>query len=194
MKIKIGSRLLELRLPLAVYNLPDKATVGVTNRTLDGYFVVFADYDSCERDVVVDDARFLQQHYDEGTMLLLCSSNEEQMTSGKMVGNYHLVGFTKKLFPTVKEIIGLLRCDLHFKVGYRYQQRCHVLRIGQKLDDNGSEIKPRPKLCSILKSATPLQANLGMIGLYEKLYNIKLKAHFSRMDDIKGCELINYVT
>ncbi len=181
-------------MPLAVYRLPDKATMGVTNRTLDGYFTFMADYDSCEKDTVIDDARFFQQNYHMGTMLLLCSSGEEEMASGKTVGNYHLVGFTKFMFPDAKELIALSRCDSHFKVGYKYQQRCWVLRIGQKLDDNGAEIKPRPELCSILRSATPLQANLGMIGLYEKLYNIKLKAYFSRIDDVKGCEVINYVT
>lgn len=197
MKFKLhpgSSRLIEIRLPFAVYRLPDKATVGVTNRTPDGYYCLFLDYDSAERDAVADDARFFQRNYDVGAMLLLCSSGEEEMATGKMVGNYHLVGFTKFTFPAVRELIGLSRCDSHFRVGYRYQQRCWVLRIGQKLDNDGAEIKSSPELCSVLESTSKLEASLGMIELYEKLYNIRLKAHFRRIDSVPGVDLIDYAT
>jgi len=177
-----------------VVRLPEVTTVGITNRTEDGYFVLFLDYDKVEYNVVRDDIDFLQKNYDIGTVITRITSSYNYKGDVE-VGNYHVVAFTKFTFPEIKEMLRLTRCDDHFKVAYRYQQRCWVLRIGEKIDENGNIVKPFTLLREIVPFKTKRVANRGFIEFFEKLDGVQLKKYFGKnIDNYTKIELIHYVT
>ena len=190
---------MEIRLPfryllvIKLVKLPTLATVGVTNRTEDGYFVVFLDYDEVERKVVEEDIDFLQKNYDLGSCLLLESSVDYTKETTD-VGNYHVIFFTKHKFPEVREIINLTRCDEHFKRGWMYQGRCWVLRIADKINGKKEVVKPKPKLLKVEEASTNKEASSAFITFFEKLYKTKLHHLFSKVDNTTKVELIDYVT
>ena len=197
MRFKLFSRLIVFTSPVKIYRLPTLLTVGITNRTEDNYFVLFLDYDNVEYSVVREDVDFLQKNFDVGTVITrvssLVQSNWDEYNE-KEVGNYHVIGFTKFTFPEIKELISLTRCDSHFKKGYKYQQRCWVLRIGEKFNEKGETIKPFTVLREVIKSSTRKEANLGFIRFFEKLDGIKLSNYFKKQDKNLNVELIRYAT
>lgn len=185
-----GRRLLEINFRA----LPTLATVGLTNKTSDHFFVPFMDYDNVEEKTVIEDAEFLQRNFDVGTMIVLRSSRLYDKEGGDTVGNYHLIGFTRFMFPQIKEIIETSRCDSHFKYGWKYQSRCWVLRCFDKLDYGGTPVKKRPELMLVLKSSTSRVANKGLLSFFEQMYNVKLCANFKCVDNCEEYELIEYPT
>lgn len=188
MNLKIGNRLLII----ALKRLPTAVTAGITNHTKDNYFLPFFDYDEVEYDVVLEDVDFFQKNFDVGTVVVTASSEEKEL-SGKLVGNYHVIGFTKFTFPEILQIIRLSRCDWKFKKGYKFQQRCWVLRVLEKTDyKSGKDVKPAVKLKEVIASNTKRQANFAMINFINKLFNLKLR--FSNHDSVEEVELINYLT
>lgn len=181
-----------------IYHLPTLYTVGITNRTTgkDGNrFVFFADYDMVEEKVVEEDAEFFQSNYNMGPMIIMQSSQADDM--GENVGNYHLIGFRMFTFPEVKELIKMSRCDNHFKYGYKYQQRCWVLRIGPKIDKRGKVVKEKPHFYKFLPAKYSHNAkfsggHIRFFSNFSKKIDIKSFAKKDIMDT--GIELINYVT
>jgi len=194
MKLGWGRRLLVLRSPIRVYPLPTLLTRGITNHTRDNFFVFFADYDNVEYAVVREDADFYQKNFDMGTMLTRFSK-EEKNDVGVAVGNYHLIGFPKFTFPAIKEIINIARCDEHFKVGYKYQQRCWVLRVAEKIDEKtGEVVRPYTKLKEVLPAPTNRAVSRAHIIFFEGIDHIKLLQYFMLPDKSLGVEVIDYET
>lgn len=177
---------------IAIKKLPTCATVGLTNRTKDNYFLPFIDYDEVEYDVVKEDVDFLQKNYDIGTVVITKSSEEKEL-SGKLVGNYHVIGFTKFTFPEVKEMLRLTRCDWSFRKGFKFQQRCWVLRVLEKVNYKNNEVvKPKPELKEVIPAKTRRVVNKAMVDFINKYYNLNLK--FKKHDNIDEIEVINYLT
>lgn len=195
MRFKLFNKLIIIRNPIKIYNIPSLKTIGITNRTKDGYFVFFADYDSVDYDVVLDDCIFLQKNFDIGTLIIRKTKEKINNIVNKVVGNYHVIGFTKFTFPEIKKLINLTRCDEHFKTAYKYQSRCWVLRIFEKTDIQTNKIvNEKPSLKQILISKTNREASKPHILLFEKLDNINLKKYFNKIDNEKKVEFIHYVT
>ena len=179
---------------MQIKKLPTQQTLGITNHTEDNYFLPFIDYDDVEYDVVEQDVKFLQTNYKIGTAVISVSS-EEKMLSGKLVGHYHVIAFTKFTFPEIREMLKLVRCDDKFRYGWRFQQRAWVLRLLEKTDiKTGKTIKPMVKLKKILVSKTNRIANKPMVELIEKFYNINLKQYFKKFDSCQNLEIITYLT
>ena len=183
-----------LILNLQIKKLPTQQTLGITNHTEDNYFLPFIDYDDVEYDVVEQDVKFLQTNYKIGTVVISASS-EEKMLSGKLVGHYHVIGFTKFTFPEIREMLRLVRCDDKFRYGWRFQQRAWVLRLLEKTDiKTGKTTKPMVKLKKVLVAPTNKVVNKPMIEIIEKFYNINLKQYFKKFDNCKNVEIITYLT
>jgi len=190
---------MDVRLPfrylftVRLIKLPTLATIGITNRTEDSYFLPFFDYDEVEQKVVEEDIDFFQKNFKIGSCLLLQSSIDYSKETTN-VGNYHVIGLTKFTFPEIRDIIYLSRSDEHFKRGWEYQSRCWVLRIAEKVDANGQEVKMKPKLLKVVKNETDREANLAMIKFLELYYKVRLKNLFSKLDNSHNVELIEYPT
>lgn len=195
MKFKLFNKLIVLRNPILLYSLPTQQTVGITNRTEDGYFVLFLDYDNVEYDVVKEDVDFLQKNFNIGTVITRVTREKLNNIVDKEVGNYHVIGFTKFTFPQIREMINLTRCDSHFKVGYKYQSRCWVLRIAEKFNIETQEIEQKStELKEILVSKTNKVANSGLLRFFELLDKVHLTKHFPRRDRYYEVEFIHYLT
>jgi hypothetical protein len=174
--------------------LPALSTTGFTNETEDRRFILFADYDNVNLEVVERDAEFIQKNYNIGTVLIISSSMSSNCSAdGKIYGNYHLIALTKLEFPELLEIMKYLRCDFQFKRGWRYQYRSFVLRLHKKIDKNNNKIKDEPKLVDILPAKTK--------RIYSKAHVVFLEHYFGKdfgirknLDNSKNVELINYVT
>ena len=202
MRFNLGSKMIVLRNPVQVFKLPTVATWGLTNKTNDNMFLLYLDYDSCEYSVVLDDIDSLQNNFNIGTCITRISSLKNY--KNEEVGSYHVFSFFKYAFPEVQKLLQFARCDNHFKRGWMYQQRCWVLRIGEKIS-----MKPLKKASAIVKPSTSFRelilqkhngrqkiAYRGLLEFFEQLDNIKLKKYFRRLDssNISDVELIKYCT
>jgi hypothetical protein len=177
------------------HKTPMLSTTGFTNETKDRRFILFADYDSVNLDVVERDAAFVQANYDTGTMLIVSSSKDYNYSEdGKPYGNYHLIGLTKIEFPAMLEILDHLRCDFHFKRGWRYQYRSWVLRLHKKLDRNNNAIKDKPVLIDILPADTKRIYSKAHIIFLEKYFGKSFGISIRKCDNSKHIEIINYIT
>lgn len=174
---------------------PSLFTNGITNVTQDRRFVLFADYDNTNLQVVEEDAEFIQQNYDVGDLIILNSSEEMLNSSGDVYGNYHLIGFTKIEFPKLKEILSNLRCDKHFKQGWKYQQRVWVLRLGYKTDiKTKQKVKGKPRFISHIPQTFECEKvySSAHLTFFNKLYNLRIKK--KDIDGSNKIKLIDYVT
>ena len=193
MKIKFKNKTIVIRSPFVVYKYPTMVSYGLTNRTSDNYFMVFLDYDLVEDKVVLEDVNFLQKNFNLGNALIRISSKEYVKEKGCLVGSFHVFFFTKLLFPEVKEIISLTRCDSHFKYGYKYQQRCWVLRIGEKLENNTIK-KPFTKFYKFIPHKTMRVSSKGLIKFFSLIDSKNYKKKFKKIDNLNNIEIINYAT
>lgn len=170
--------------------------IGMTNQTIKREFVLFADYDCCNQKVVEDDLQFLQENYAAGHGIIIASSHElESNLKGVQYGNYHLVMPKLYSFPDMIEILKLLRCDRHFKYGWKYQSRNHVLRITPKFDKDNNEIKPAPTLVSFIpdpSNTSSIRYSLGHCLLMNKLHNLNIQP--KEHDNCQEANLIEYQT
>jgi len=196
MRFRMFNNLVVLRSPIQKFRLPTLETWGLTSKIQDKHFLML-DYDKVDIDVVQDDVRNLQRNFNIGTCLLRISSLYNYKKTE--VGSYHVYSFYKYDFEQVKRLLEHTRCDDSFKTGYRYQARCWVLRLGEKLDSNNHLVKPFTLLHSVLNQKHNGRQKIackGLLELFELLDNIKLKQCFKRLDNtsIKDLEFIKYVT
>lgn len=173
---------------------PNLRTQGITNKTEDRKFVLFADYDEVNLQSVEEDLLFLQKNYKIGDAIIVCSSNQEISETGKIYGNYYIIAFTKLEFPELLEILKNLRCDWHFKRGWRYQYRSWVLRTTEKRTYKGEVVKLKPKLVTFMPSFSSREYSKSHVEFFEQLYNFKIKRKSKNFDKGKFVEVINYVT
>ena len=198
MKFKLGSRLMVLRNPVQVFKLPTVATWGLTNKANDNMFLLYLDYDNCEYSVVLDDIESLQKKFNIGACITRISSLKNYKK--EKVGSYHVFSFFKHTFPDVQKLLQHARCDDHFKRGWMYQQRCWVLRIGEKTSPyTGAIVKPSTSFRELIlqkHDGRQKVAYKGLLEFFEQLDNIKLKKYFRRLDDstVSDVELIKYPT
>lgn len=190
MKFRIGNFIVSFN----IYRLPKTITIGVTNQTKDRKFILFADYDLVDFSVVLEDAKYIYEEFDIKPILILKTKEFYNVESEKIVGSYHLINFDKFEFDELIKILKKLRCDNHFKKGYRYQYRNWVLRILEKKSFDGKVKSNQPKYKMLIKGYSKREGSLGHILLYEKLYNINIRRFYKKLDNNKEVEIIRYVT
>lgn len=192
-RIPLGKKILDVS--LLVRQPPSSLTAGISNRTEDNYFLPVFDYDDVEEGVVFDDIDFLQKNFNIGTVVV-STSGEEKMVSGKTIGHYHVIGFTKFTFPEIKNIIDMSRCDEKFKKGYRFQQRSWVLRILEKTGKDGSTLRPRVKFKKLIvqKHKPDIKSNKAMLNFIGKYYGLNLGRFFNLVlvDNTENVVIITY--
>ena len=194
MKFKIGNQLLIVRNPFQLYKLPFLSTWGITNKVGDKY-LLFLDYDHCDLDVIESDIKYLQRYFNAGHALIRISSLYNYKDTE--VGSYHVYFFYLYDFATVRKLINLTRCDDSFKRGYRYQARCFVLRLGEKLASNNQIVKPFTVYKELILQKHDGRGKIAcnaLINLFEKIDDIELKKHFKKIDSTKELEFIHYST
>lgn len=195
MQLRFLDRVVVVRNPLIIYKLPTLVTWGITNKVGDKYLLLL-DYDNVDYDVVVEDVKYLQKHFNVGHALVRISSLKNYKDSE--VGSYHVFFFYTYDFATVRKLLNHTRCDDAFKDGWKYQSRRFVLRIGNKLDINGNEIIPATLFKELILQKTSRgrikHACRALIEFFEKFDEIKIKKYFKKVDDSKYLEFIKYVT
>jgi hypothetical protein len=143
------------RIGMMVEKMPDVPTAGITNETVDSFFVPFMDYDGAEYSVVINDLNHLRKVFGLCTFVILCNSEEQvadQWGGEITVGNYNVVGLDKLTFWDHMHMLQHTRCDWNFKSVVRvYSRRNWVLRMDEKLDDNGSQLKAAPVVKDVLR-------------------------------------------
>lgn len=135
---------------------------GVTNRTLDGMFVVFLDYDEIPYDWLAPELIALQEEFDLGTLHILKSGAE----------NWHVVGFEKLTREEYQAVLSRSSCDPYFKkIPYIYGKRLNTLRLTRKgaLTDmpirHYATLKRKPEKQRVIS-----QAHMNLFAMY---YGIK---------------------
>jgi len=193
MKFRVMDNLIVLRSPMKIYRTPKTLTWGLTNLCADNKFVVFLDYDNVEYNVCKEDVKMLQNDFNIGTVITRVSSIKNYREDE--IGNYHVIGFTKFYFDEIKKLIAKTRCDDRFKRGYIFQQRCWVLRLSEKIDENGEIKKPFTLLREVIPqkhNGRQRQGYNALVELFESIDKIKLKKYFARLDKSKRVEFIRF--
>lgn len=198
MRLVLFNKLIILRSPIEIYNLPSTITWGLTNKVKGGY-LLFLDYDKVEYEVVREDVRYLQRKFKVGHALTRVSKLYNYKR--EEIGSYHVFFF--KVFDSflvVKKLVEETRCDEKFKQGWKYQHRSLVLRVGEKVDMKTFEVK-RPATVFrelILQEDLEYKENdrfcRALVEFFEVLDGIELKKYFKNLDDTKELEFIRYVT
>jgi hypothetical protein len=95
----------------------------LTNRCVDGRYVVFLDYDDRVLDWVVDELRYLQLEQNLGTFYLFRSSKD----------SFHAVCFDKLTFIDYLTVLNRSSCDPNYrKVPFLFGKRLWTLRFSPK--------------------------------------------------------------
>lgn len=191
-KIPFTEKLLIIQKPrlprFIITKIPKYQVYGLTNRTEDGHWLVFLDYDNVEDMIVRQDISRLQKGYKLGTAIIRMSNQEYQKNNKSIVGSYHVIFFSKlSSYKKMFEIINSTRCDNKFKRAY-FQQRVKVLRLSRK----GNKKEPLPYM--VLPAKTIYNTSRATAQLFENIDKIKIIKYLNNLDSSEGVELINYVT
>lgn len=182
MKLKFSIGKLTVSYSVSVYfSLKRKVTVqGTTNRTMDGKFVPYLDYDMTPLNNVLAECLFLQEYFVLGDLHVFKSSEL----------SYHVVGFDKLNTREFLELLEQSTCDINFKnVPRTFSIRSWVLRWSEKRD------KDRPKYLKTLKSNhKQRQSSTAHYEFFRHLYpDAKIKKP-TNSDGIRELEHITYET
>lgn len=189
MNIKLPfNRLLIIKKPTIVLTkMPQYKVYGLTNRTEDNMYLLFADYDNVEDTIIYQDIKMLQETFDLGTCLIRISNQKYKKSNDSIVGSFHIIFFTKLPYNLILKIIQYLRCDENFKKA-NFQQRCKVLRLSEK----GKKIKPQFYQLLIAKSKYKSSKAHGQF--FQNLDKKPIIKYLNNLDKSEEIELINYIT
>lgn len=103
--------------------LKNKSVVGVSNRTMDGFYIPFIDYDGIEEKWVRSEIQRLQQDFSLSEFYLFRSSKN----------GFHAVCFDKLTMGEYLNVLENSSCDRNFKnVPLKYGKKLWNLRISAK--------------------------------------------------------------
>ena len=178
---------------LNLYDAPSLFSWGILNRTEDGYFCPFFDYDGVNISVVREEVEFLQKNYDIGPLMVRKSSSFVSK-SGVTVGSWHLIGFCKLTLPEYEDILKHSRCDRGFKAGFKLEpERAWVLRIGKKIDLKSNKvITSSTKFRCMYHAKTGRELNLAMFKFWKSINNTQLVMPRYYWDKSSNVNLIMY--
>jgi len=171
-RLKFGKKMLFAE--FKILKFPSQSTMGITNKTKNGYYLLFIDYDNVKKNIVFEDSEFFQKHFGLGTSLIVKTS--ENLENHGVYGNYHLIFFDKLTFPDIMKFLTYARCDYAYRNGWKWHNRSWVLRIGEKRDlKNGIMTKPSPSFVALNYAKTNNVSSKAHILFYNVLLNIKIK-------------------
>lgn len=130
---------------------------GITNRTYDGFYIPFFDYDRLKLEWIIPELRRFQEDYHLSEILIFESSKE----------HYHAICFDKLTLRQYLQILNQSSCDKNYQeVPLKYGQKIWSLRISKK--------EQYPRFINILQ---PLEKSLYLksqshITLINKIHNI----------------------
>jgi len=188
MNVKICNKILSIN----IYDAPSIETWGVLNRTVDGYYLPFFDFDGVRLDVVREAAHWLNINFKLGPMLIRKSSSF-LTKEGVEIGSYHLIGFSKLTLPKFEHILSRVWCDKGFKMGFRLEpERAWVLRVASKIDlETKKIIKPFCTFADFCQFKTSKILNSGVFNFFQKLDKFKVRNKY-KMDNLDELYLIRY--
>lgn len=116
---------------LTISKKPKKVT-GVSSYCDDGKHVLFIDWDTCAKWIVLADFKRIQEEYKLPPSYLF-ATKEETDESGDVVGNFHLICIKKFHPKEIYEIISKTHADVNYmSMPLRNKYRGWVLRISPK--------------------------------------------------------------
>lgn len=176
------------RLPKFILaKIPKYRVYGLTNRTEDNMFLLFADYDNVENTIVYQDIKMLQSKFKLGTCLIRMSNQKYKKQNNAFVGSFHIIFFSKLPFKRMKDILQYTRCDINFKRA-NFQQRLKVLRLSEK----GRKLKP--VFYQLLSAKTKLESSKAHAEFFENIDRKPIIKYISNLDNSGEVEIINYLT
>ncbi len=125
MKIRIITKKVRFALAIHFQILKNKSMIGISNRTQEGYYIPFIDYDGLDYDWVYRELRRLQLDF--------CLSEFYIFQSSKR--SYHAVCFDKLTMAEYLNILTHSSCDPNFRnVPLKYGKKQWNLRLSAKED------------------------------------------------------------
>mgnify|MGYP001550208708 CR=1 FL=1 len=146
----------------------------VTNRCIDGKYIVFLDYDNRELEWVVDEVEYLQEMYDLSTAYIFNSSKN----------SYHVITFDKLCYTEYLQLLNESSVDPHYrKIPFTFGKRVWTLRNSAK---NGQ--KPIP-IISLRRDGSAIQSQAHkdfFTNIYPKadFYDLSLSDGYGGEDSI----------
>jgi hypothetical protein len=180
--------------------IPDVPTLGVTNRTEDGFFVVFMDYDGVEWNVVRDDVIHAHRVWGLHNFVVLANEtweNESQWGDKEEHGDYLLFGLDKMSYWQCMRVQSHMRGDrMHKRVGTAWAKRCWVNRIAAKYameDGEVAEIRPEPRVRQVymFRGVNPYPVSRAFVTMFREWFRLRLPL---KAEDDGRVEVIEYST
>lgn len=159
------------------------AVQGTTNRTMDGKYVLYLDYDKLHYVHVMSELEFLQKKHNLSNIHIFSSSES----------NYHAVCFDKLTAREFTDILSESSADANFKrIPLMFTYRTWVLRFSGK-----GKNKKRPKYLTTIRSNEHWrEQSYAHYEMFKKLYpgTRQYATELIRFDNINELEHITYET
>jgi len=113
---------------------PKSVCYGLTNKTVDGLFVLFADYDKSYLHILISDLNNLIKRFpNDFTNFAVFESTESQCTKNGTIGSYHVINFSKFPYQIMRERLGYLSVDdKFFELPAKTPYKANTLRVSPK--------------------------------------------------------------
>ena len=161
-----------------IINRPTEWTRGILNRTDDGKYIFFVDYDYMKLSYIKGELEHLQKIYELGDIHIFKSSEK----------SFHAVSFAKLTAKLYIEILENSSCDLAFKNTPRFvSYRNWVLRNFRK---GGQD---RPQYIYTIKSNTKRQQSTAHYNYFNLLYSKNI-SKLQNPDGLTRVSFIDYPT
>lgn len=162
------------------YRTPDKWTQGSLNRTEDGKYIVYIDYDKMRYEYIEGELKHLQKTYNLSTFFIFQSSEK----------SYHAICFDKLTAQEYVELLQNSSCDAAFRNIPRFvSYRNWVLRNFEKGNIHA------PKLLAMLPSKSKREKSNAHWNYIRTLYSeIRKNRPSGKYDNLKHITLIAYPT
>ena len=179
MRLNRAVKFLNHLFEINIQRVPPLYTIGITNETEDCYFVPFFDLDNIYRETAVKYIRMAQRDFDLSPALLLCSSKEGKDDQGRLYGNYMAIFFDKLRYHDVMDVLRAVPVIdwLSLKMPPYYRYKSWVLRMTDKIDEDGNIIVARPEyVCTVMpegKRYLKHKHSEAHYSFLSKLFNLK---------------------
>lgn len=175
------------------FKKPVSSCYGLTNKTKDGQFVLFADYDNILFDVLIRELDDLIKAFpNQFCNFLILESSTPKLVKQGILGCYHVVNFAKFPYQLMREKLARLSVDEDFyKLPQKTSYRTNTLRISPKFKFGSEKIlKDAPKfLCYYpmldkLEPKNPKSVSTAHRSTYESLLRVPaFKFNWNKKED-----------
>ena len=162
--------------------------IGYSNATQYGDYIVTLDYDDVSKDIVLEDAQFIQKNFKLTPFYLF--TTKQKRKNNNTIGNYHLISLSKVDYNTFQDILNVSRCDNKYKtMNRRNPFRSWVIR----LSDKGKRHKP--EFLNIVGEKNNLNVSISKahLILLKKAYKLP-QINYKNLDGGKIVKFHTYET